>query len=690
MGLSSDIEFFAATDVGRKRAHNEDNFLVDRDIGLFMVCDGMGGHAAGEVASAMAVRTVHQELAQEREALRDRAEKGTRSEVSVKYILSLLDHAVQCASQKIHAEAQLDASRRGMGTTLSALLLLDAYAFVAHVGDSRIYLDRQGSLHQVTEDHTVGNELVRAGLVTATEVERVPRRNAITRAVGVYERAEVDTLSLEILPADQFLLASDGLTGYFGDPDAARALLAVPDGEAAVRGLIDFANGKGGKDNITAILVRLGRGDARDTLRARQLRLKREALAHMPLFQKLDDRELLNIMQLADVRQFEPGEAVVREGEQGDELFIVLTGRLNISHGSSVLGFVGPGDHFGEMALLRSGARSATVTAVEPSELITLKRESFFEVIRTDPRVAVKLLWQFVGVLANRLEATSRDLSQAREELDAESLSSEVPSGEEADPFAQPPSTSALRLGFRGDGDRAPAVHLGVLSARGAAITAQADAIGGRHDDEGVRHDAVTRRDGSRPQGDSTPPDADAEDAPLTPRLGTRGPPGAGPTPPMVPPTEPPAEPPGPLADSGAVTLRRPDPPPARFNETLRSRPDQQSPLLRPAAQILGAAPPLATKVSLGAPSAPKPPAPPPSPPAPPAPGQPPGPAGSPPTPAPVAHRTVPMGPGAAPGFRGIPVTEPVEPGGDLQQELDKLREEYRRRLEEAAAKKRR
>ena len=633
MALSSEIEFFAATDVGRKRAHNEDNFLVDKEIGLFMVCDGMGGHAAGEIASALAVRTMHQELDRERSALRDRGEKGGDSEVSVKQVLALLDHAVQCASQRINTEAQRDVNKRGMGTTLSALMILDSYAFIAHVGDSRIYLFRQGVLHQITEDHTVGNELIRAGFVTAAEVDRVPRRNAITRAVGVYERAEVDTLSIEVLPDDQFLVASDGLTGYFTDPDEAHRLVATPDGEVAVRGLIEFANAKGGKDNITAILVRLGRGDARDTVRARRLRLKREALAHMPLFQKLDDRELLNIMQLADVLQFEAGQTVVREGERGDELFIALTGKLRITHGTAVLGHVSPGDHFGEMALIRSGPRSATVTAVEPSELLIIRRDAFFEVIRTDPRVAVKLLWQFLGVLANRLEQTSRDLSQAREELDAES--SEVPQGEEADPFAQPPSSlGAMRLSFRGGQEGAPPpAFLGVLSARPAAITARAAKITSEIDDDHDQDDADGTDDAARPAA---------------------------------------------LADSGAPTLRRPPfgdtpapaaPPPMaqrRFQDTLRSTSTATAP--KPEARPT---PVIEDSDSVDHAAAPEP-----------------TPRVAPPRPS--SQATVPSAPPAPQvSFEPVAVTEPIVPREPIRKELDRLREEYRQRLEQAAKKRR-
>jgi serine/threonine protein phosphatase PrpC/CRP-like cAMP-binding protein len=422
MSLAETLRFSASTDVGRLRDHNEDNYLVDRKLGLFIVADGMGGHAAGEVASALAVRIIHEELRKERETIEaaGAASRGSRT------IVNLLEHAVQRACARIHEEARADAQKRGMGTTLSALMIVGSYGFIAHVGDSRIYLLRDGRIQQVTEDHTVFNELVKRGKLTREQIEKVAQKNAITRAVGVYERVEVDTLSIEVLPGDQFLLASDGLHGYINHTAELEPYFDEVDPAIATQGLIELANKKGGKDNITAVLVRLGEGDARDSVRARRLALKRDVLLKMPLFQRLNERELLRVMQVVEVIGYEPGEAVVKEGERGDELFILLSGRCQIARGETVLMEVGPGDHFGEMALIRAMPRSATVTAIEHAELIALRRTDFFEILRKEHELAVKLLWQFLGVLADRLDQTSRDLSSARQELAAEDISDAI------------------------------------------------------------------------------------------------------------------------------------------------------------------------------------------------------------------------------------------------------------------------
>jgi serine/threonine protein phosphatase PrpC/CRP-like cAMP-binding protein len=422
MGLAESIRFSATTDVGRLRDHNEDNYLVDKKLCLFVVADGMGGHAAGEVASALAVRIIHEELRKERETI----EAAGAQSRGGKTILTLLELSVQRACAKIHEEARADPSKRGMGTTLSALLFAGSHGYIAHVGDSRIYLLRDGRIQQVTEDHTVFNELVKRGKLTREQIEKVAQKNAITRAVGVYERVEVDTLTIEVLPGDQFLLASDGLHGYIAHHAELEPYFDEQDPQAATDGLIELANKKGGKDNITAVLVRLGEGDAKDSVRARRLALKRELLLKMPLFARLNERELLRVMQVAEVIGYEAGEVVVREGDRGDELFIVLSGLVRIHKGDMVLLEIGPGDHFGEMALIRAAPRSATVTAVEESELIAIRRPDFFEILRKEHELAVKLLWQFLGVLADRLDQTSRDLSSARQELAAEDITDAI------------------------------------------------------------------------------------------------------------------------------------------------------------------------------------------------------------------------------------------------------------------------
>jgi PPM family protein phosphatase len=426
MALHENVRFFAATDVGQVREHNEDNYLIDKKLGLFIVADGMGGHAAGEIASALAVRTVHEEVKRERAKVESFGAQTDGQAVSAKDVLDVLEAAVQRASARIYEEAQKDAHRRGMGTTLSTMLIVGNTGFIAHVGDSRVYMFRDGRAHQITEDHTVYNELMRRGKLTREQIEKVAQKNAITRAVGIYERVEVDTLLVETLPGDAFLLCSDGLHGYIHEEEELVPYLRDGEGDEAVQHLIDLANDRGGKDNVTALVIRVGAQGADDEARIRRLVTKRDVLSKMPIFARLSDREMLRVMQVAGVRTFQPEDVIIREGERGDELFIVLSGKLAVSKGDAVLTHVVQGDHFGEMALVRNVPRSATVRAETFAEIIYIRRSDFFEILRKEHELAVKLLWQFLGVLAARLDQTNRDLRTAREELQIEDLSQDV------------------------------------------------------------------------------------------------------------------------------------------------------------------------------------------------------------------------------------------------------------------------
>ena len=426
------LRSWPATDVGRVRDHNEDSFLVDKKLNLYIVADGMGGHAAGEVASSMASRTVRDAIAAERDALLE-FEQG-HGGTTRKDLLRLLEASVQQACSTVHNEGVKDESKRGMGTTLDAFLVIGSRGFIAHVGDARIYLYRQGSVHQLTEDHSLINELLKRGRLTREQIDKVQYKNAVTRAVGVYESVEVDVFDFDVLPGDRFLLCSDGLHGYLEESELPRLFEEIPETELT-KHLIDLANERGGKDNITAIVVRVPDDESGVDKLSREVNLKLDILHKMPLFRFVTYQELVRVLNITDVRAYKPGATVVSEGDDGDELFVVLTGRVKVHSGETSLVELGPGQHFGEMALIDKAPRSASVTAVVDSRLLAIRRRDFFDMIRKDHDVAVKLLWSFLGVLAKRLRTTSHELGQAREMLAAEDMTHEI-AGEATKPRA--------------------------------------------------------------------------------------------------------------------------------------------------------------------------------------------------------------------------------------------------------------
>jgi serine/threonine protein phosphatase PrpC len=426
-----DLKYWAATDVGKQRDHNEDNFLIDKKLRLFVVADGMGGHAAGEVASSVAVHELRDVLHENRDLI-ERFDAGDPEVQSVE-ILQVLEHAVQHACGVIYKRAQAEQEKRGMGTTCSVLLMAGppgaARGFIAHVGDSRIYLVRQGHTHQLTEDHSLMNELIRRGKIKKEDIDSSPYKqykNAVTRAVGVYESVEVDTFDLDVLPGDDFLLCSDGLYVYFTDEELP-GILGVENVPEVPKHLIDIANEGGGHDNITAIVVRVEGEPLGTTDRAEDVSLKLEVLKGMPLFRYLSYTELVRVMNIAQARSFEAAAEIIREGEAGESLYVILAGevRLHKTDGTLIT-TLGKGAHFGEMALVDRGPRSLSATADQASRLLEIQRKDFNEIIRKEPQLAVKLLWSFVQVLGERLRKTTADLSGARLAERAEDLSDEV------------------------------------------------------------------------------------------------------------------------------------------------------------------------------------------------------------------------------------------------------------------------
>jgi serine/threonine protein phosphatase PrpC len=243
----------ALTDVGKKRAANEDAFYMDDELGLYVVGDGMGGHAAGEVASSESVEIVYGMVKSgvgKLGALHDPVDQDAAHAAC-----RLMESAIQAATYMVFSMAEMDRGKSGMGTTLSALLVLGDYAVTAQVGDSRIYRIRGEAVEQLTEDHTLIAWQLKQGLITPHEARRSPHRNVITRAVGNRDYVQVDTGLVKLQAADRFLLCSDGLHGYLRDGEV--AAVVSRGGATAVRGFIDMANARGGKDNITAILVEL-------------------------------------------------------------------------------------------------------------------------------------------------------------------------------------------------------------------------------------------------------------------------------------------------------------------------------------------------------------------------------------------------------------------------------------------------
>jgi protein phosphatase len=238
-----------------KRTHNEDNLALIPSESLYIVADGMGGHASGEVASQMAVETIMNFF-----RMTTQDEDATwpyKEDPNLRYDENRLVTAIKFGNQRIYEAASREPRFKGMGTTIVAAFFTRSGAYLGHVGDSRGYRIRKGSIEQLTDDHSLLNDYIKANKLTPEEIENFPHKNVIVRALGMKDEVDVDVARLEVEPGDIYLLCSDGLSGLVSDHQILDIVTTEPDLESACNRLVDASNEAGGNDNITVALIRL-------------------------------------------------------------------------------------------------------------------------------------------------------------------------------------------------------------------------------------------------------------------------------------------------------------------------------------------------------------------------------------------------------------------------------------------------
>ncbi len=404
------IRYSARTDVGKRRQHNEDAMLADAERGLFVVADGVGGRAAGEVASALTIgifRECSDELFAAVSNYAARPEWATRNQV-----LDLLNDVCQRASRRVFDEAEAR-GQKGMTTTLVAALVGGGAVFLAHAGDSRAYLLRDGVMRQLTEDHSMVNELVRIGQMTPEEARKSSYRHVITRAIGLYPTVQADLMSIEVLPGDRLLLASDGLT----DPVPKKAIQRIAsegDVEAVVNNLIAASLERGAPDNVTVLVV-----DPEASPQYEAARARAQVMEELFLFRDLPFHARLRVSTICEELFFTPGQTLVAEATLGDAMYVIVQGEVGVSHNAIELACLGPGEHFGEMSLVDQQPRSATVTGISFGSAIVIRREHLQEFCRREPELGVQISWKLLATLGQRLrEANARATARSQPPVD--------------------------------------------------------------------------------------------------------------------------------------------------------------------------------------------------------------------------------------------------------------------------------
>lgn len=384
------LRAWAHTHAGPVRRSNQDAFLVAPDLGLFALADGMGGLHHGEVASALACSVVRSELAWAR----------LPDDTGPDRLAAALHAAVEAACAQVH---QWSAGRTRIGTTLEVILCRGGYVACAHVGDSRTYLRRGGRFVAITEDHSLAEEVRRAGLITAEEAAHDRSRHVVTRAVGLAAQVQVDMLTFALEPDDRLLLCSDGLHELVHAEDLERVVASVRGG-TAVEVLVELALRRGARDNVTALLLE-PEGPSPEASSPWLAELRR-----VPLFVHGPDRVLLRLAQACRQRDVPAGAALFHEGSAAEELLVLLRGRVAVTRAGVHLQDRHPPEALGAVGLLDGAPRSATATALDDCRVLALPRARLVQLVQEDPAFGVGVLWK----LGHRV---ARDLRTARDRI---------------------------------------------------------------------------------------------------------------------------------------------------------------------------------------------------------------------------------------------------------------------------------
>lgn len=397
------LKAFSRTDTGRVRYNNEDCLFSDPAAGVFAVADGVGGSKGGERASEIFCDVVREHAQKFCDALNLSTTASDRRHE----LIELTEAVFQSASEKIYRESSQNVEVRGMATT-GMLFAVGKYgAVLGHVGDSRAYLIRDSDVQRLTVDHTLAQEMISRGLLREEELPTFAHKNILARAVGQLPTVRVDTMWLDIKADDSVLLCSDGLYRYFDDDKLGDVI------EQGIEFAVDEANTLGGEDNISAVYVKVS--EATGDSESLDTSVKIRAIQDLFLFRYLSYQELVGVLKIVYEADFEAGQTIFAEGSVGDTMYIVYSGEVDVMKGPLKLTSVGPGGHFGEIAFMDGRRRSAAVVARKDTMVLTINRDDFRALTRTDPVISAKLLWCFVLNLSGRVRDLSQSLSTKKD-----------------------------------------------------------------------------------------------------------------------------------------------------------------------------------------------------------------------------------------------------------------------------------
>ncbi len=398
---------FSISDTGKKRKNNEDSFIEKPDIGLYAVADGMGGERFGEVASEMAVGCI-EKYVRENSTVID-AFRFNNSNENRHQVLNMLADALRNSNTKVFREAEKRDVDGKMGTTLTVLLTIGSTGFMVHAGDSRLYMIRGNEVTQLSTDHTVANEY-RMKYGQSGEGFDPGFSSMLTRAIGVKEYVEPEKLTFTIVPDDRYLICSDGLHNYFDESwEDIESMLTDRSGKPekedkylsqCVNSMLDIVYKGGADDNVTILMLSAFGVTDEEVTGTRTLLEEFEALRDIDLFKNLDYKELLTVMENAEIRTYNKFDVVSRTSSENEELFVIVEGRVSALKGSRHIKTFETGSHIGEVAFLTGEKPAFNLFVDKTSTFLVLKREVFDKIITDNPSLGIKLLLQLATALA--------------------------------------------------------------------------------------------------------------------------------------------------------------------------------------------------------------------------------------------------------------------------------------------------
>lgn len=384
---------------------NEDAVLRLSNVPAYVIADGMGGAGVGDVAAAMALDVVkrHAPLLREQNLAIAR-KRSTENRLALG---RLMDGLFNAANREI-ADKALHQSRPAMASTLLLASVVRNFAYIAHVGDSRAYLLRNGSMSRLTEDHSVAELRFRRGKMSQEEYDQSPERQVLYQVLGAGVDVDVDLAEVRLDGGDVLLLCSDGLVRAL-DEGKITGTVHPDDLTDSLRRLLSAAIEAGAPDNVSAVLLGMESEEGDEPIE-----VVTDVLREVFLFRQMTTQELLVVAPYLEEVVLEKGVTVVSEGDPADSFYVVVSGRLRVTRGKTRLVDVRAGGHFGELALARPIARSATVRTLSQTRMFSLTRQRFHELLTAKPKLGAKLAVSLLDAVGERL----RELTQRLEAVE--------------------------------------------------------------------------------------------------------------------------------------------------------------------------------------------------------------------------------------------------------------------------------